>query len=200
MASRETKGRVEIVPSCVDPKAYRIRQHRQGEVLTAGWVGSGSTAPYLQEILPAMERINRDRVEVKLLVVGGDLDYQAPWLEVKPWRLEKLADDLDEMDIGLMPMPQTEWARGKCGYKLLQYFAAGIPAVASPVGVANRLLDGGRGFAATTTEEWVRGIRELAGNPELRTEMGANGRATVERDYSHERWAPELARAFKDLI
>ena len=80
---------LEVVPSCVDPKAYRIRQHRQGEVLTAGWVGSGSTAPYLQAILPAMERINRDRVEVKLLVVGGDLDHQVPWLEVRPWRLRE---------------------------------------------------------------------------------------------------------------
>lgn len=199
MARRETSRRVEVVPSCVNPDAYEIRRHVEGPLITVGWIGSRSTSAYLAQVLPAMERLNRDRMRARFLVIGGQLEFEASWLEVRPWQLASLSDDLAEIDIGVMPMPDSEWARGKCGYKLLQYFAAGIPAVASPVGIAPKLLGKDRGLSAKTTEEWVLRIRELADDVEARKQIGSNGRRLVEAEYSHRRWAPEIAALLSEL-
>jgi glycosyltransferase involved in cell wall biosynthesis len=199
MAAGGGAQRVEVIPSCVDPGAYRLHSHRAAEVVTAGWIGSPSTSPYLREVLSALEQVNRAGTKVRLVIVGGHIDHDAPWLETRPWRLDRVADDLDEFDFGLMPMPDDEWTRGKCGYKLLQYFAAGLPAVASPVGVATDLIGADRGFTASNPDEWVQAMNVLAGDPEGRTEMGANGRRLVERKFSYDRWAPELAALMKEL-
>jgi glycosyltransferase involved in cell wall biosynthesis len=153
----------------------------------------------MRDTLGAFERINRERLKLRLVMVGGELDFKAPWLESRPWRLDRIADDLAEFDIGLMPMPDDEWARGKCGYKLLQYFAAGVPAVASPVGVSVEMVGTERGILASHEEEWVRALEDLATDPDARRQMGANGRALVDRDYSYDRWTPELARLIKEM-
>jgi glycosyltransferase involved in cell wall biosynthesis len=199
MAADGGAQRVEVIPSCVDPQAYRVHSHRAAEVVTAGWIGSPSTSPYLRAVLPALERVNRADTKIRLVIVGGQIDHDAPWLETRPWRLDRVADDLDEFDFGLMPMPDDEWTRGKCGYKLLQYFAAGLPAVASPVGVATDLIGASRGFTASNTDQWAQAINVLAGDPKVRTEMGVSGRRLVERDFSYARWAPELASLMKEL-
>ena len=125
--------------------------------------------------------------------MGGDSRLRARWLEHRPWSLATQNTHLASFDIGIMPLPNTDWARGKCGYKLLQYFAAGVPAVASPVGVGNELVGRERGLLATDGGEWRAALEALITDAEARRQMGINARAFVEANYSYQRWAPELA-------
>jgi glycosyltransferase involved in cell wall biosynthesis len=190
---------VEIIPSCVDPSAQPVREHRDVEVVTVGWIGSLTTSPFLASILPVLERINRHTLRARLVVIGGALEYRAPWLEQRPWSLQTQATDLSEFDIGVMPLPDTRWARGKCGYKLLQYFAAAVPAVASPVGITKSLLAEDRGMLATTEEDWERALELLMSGVGERAERGAAARRFVEDEYSYQQWAPRLAELFRPL-
>jgi glycosyltransferase involved in cell wall biosynthesis len=132
-------------------------------------------------------------LRAKLVAVGAMPLTVAPWFEPRPWRLDTEGEELAGFDIGVMPMPDNEWTRGKCGYKILQYFAAGVPAVASPVGVNQSLIEPDRGVLAESEEEWLRALELLVNDPEARAQMGAAGRTFVERHYSYERWAPEVA-------
>ena len=106
---------------------------------------------------------------------------------------------LARFDVGVMPLPDDPWTRGKCGYKLLQYFAAGVPAVASPVGVNATLLASGGGLAATGARAWRAALEEFAGDAAARGEAGLAGRRLAESQYSYQRWAPELAALLRSL-
>ncbi len=190
--------RVEIVPSCVDPAAQPLRRHDDVDVLTVGWMGSATTTPYLREVMPIFETINRDGVRMKLVTVGAGPLPARPWLEQRRWTLESEPAQLASFDVGIMPLSDDPWTRGKCGYKLLQYFAAGVPAVGSPVGVNRALLARG-GIAATSPEEWRAGLEAFAGDVSARRQAGLEGRRQVEADYSYQRWAPELAALLRSL-
>ncbi|MGA2009575.1 MAG: glycosyltransferase family 4 protein [Solirubrobacteraceae bacterium] len=197
-ASRYAK-RVEILPSCVDPSVQRLRRHRDVDVPTVGWVGSATTAPYLRELLPVFRALNRDRVTIRLLTVGAGRLPHEPWLEQRRWELESETDLLASLDIGVMPLPDDPWTRGKCGYKLLRYYAAGVPVVASPVGVNRRLLELGGGLAASSAEQWRSALCELASDPLARRQSGLAGRRLVESDFSYQRWAPELSTMLRSV-
>lgn len=191
--ARRHARRVEVVPSCVDPARQALRIHNDADLITIGWIGSRTTSEYLHAILPAMERLNRDRPRAKLLLVGADPAISAPWIEHRPWSLATECTDLATFDIGIMPLPDTEWTRGKCGYKILQYFAAGVPAIASPVGVNTELVGRDRGILATSQDEWYAALRQLSTDVQERRQRGAAARNFVERHYSYQHWAPELA-------
>jgi glycosyltransferase involved in cell wall biosynthesis len=197
--ARQYTRRVEVVPSCVDPALQRMHAHGPADVITVGWIGSPTTSVYLEPLLPVFAELNRRRMEVKLVVVGGDLGVRADWLEHRDWSPETEADDIASFDIGVMPMPDTEWTRGKCGYKVLQYFAAGVPAVASPVGVAAELIGSDRGLCASAPHEWRSALERLIEDVEERRERGLRARAFVERNYSYQRWAPELAALLRSV-
>jgi glycosyltransferase involved in cell wall biosynthesis len=124
---------------------------------------------------------------------------RAGWLEHRQWSLERQPADLAGLDLGVMPLPDDPWTRGKSGYKLLQYFAAGVPAVASPVGVNAELLAQGRGLAATTPAAWSTALTELIEDADGRRQRGALARTFVEQRYSYQRWAPELAALLRSL-
>lgn len=191
--------RVEVVPSCVDPSAYTLRIHREVETVTVGWIGSASTAPYLSVVVEAMQQLVNGGIPVRLVAVGAGPDEERPWIETRNWSLERQASDLATFDIGVMPLPDDPWTRGKCGYKLLQYFAAGVPAVSSPVGVAAAMTAPERGRTAATITEWQTAITELALDYRVRAELGVASRRYVEESYSYERWAPEFASMLVDL-
>jgi glycosyltransferase involved in cell wall biosynthesis len=196
-ASRHA-SRVVVIPSCVEPAVQPMRKHVARDPVVVGWIGSASTAAYLTPVLSALERLNADRMRCRLVLVGAGGHFDAPWIEQRPWALEREVVDLASFDIGVMPLPDTAWARGKCGYKLLRYFAAGVPAVASPVGVNPGMVGDDRGLLARTVEEWSRALAELAADPDRRRDLGACARDFVERDYSYERWAPELAGLLRE--
>ncbi|MGH2950910.1 MAG: glycosyltransferase family 4 protein [Solirubrobacterales bacterium] len=197
--ARAWADRVEVIPSCVEPARQPLRRHSDREVVRVGWVGSDSTAPYLDPLIPVFERLNASRQRARLVLVGAGAHLRAPWIDHRPWSAEAEVLELADFDIGVMPIPDDPWTRGKCGYKLLQFFAAGVPAIASPVGVNTELVDSERGRLASTDDEWTRALEELIGGVGVRRELGAAGRAFVEREYSYERWAPELADLFDQL-
>jgi glycosyltransferase involved in cell wall biosynthesis len=198
----EHNARVEVVPTCVDPDRQPLRRHVDQEVVTIGWIGSRSTVDQVMEVLPALAELNSEKMVARLVLVGAqDVPQKPHWLELRPWSLESEPEDLASFDVGIMPLPDTEWARGKCGYKILQYFSAGVPAIASPVGV-NRTIVGeneARGLLAATPTEWRTALQRLVADAAARAEMGAEARRFVERDYSYERWAPELAALLAEL-
>jgi glycosyltransferase involved in cell wall biosynthesis len=109
------------------------------------------------------------------------------------WSLETETELIHSLNIGIMPLPDTPFERGKCGYKLIQYMACGIPVVASPVGVNRHLVTNGEnGFLASDLSEWSQYINKLSADPNLRRKMGQRGRVLIERDYNLEKWAPKI--------
>jgi hypothetical protein len=186
-------SRVEVLPTCVDPALQPLHEHAERERSTVGWIGSQTTVAYLDPLLPVLRRLNEAGQRATLVVVGGDTGLREDWVEHRPWSPATQAADLAGFDVGVMPLPDDPWTRGKSGYKLLQYFAAGVPAIASPVGVNAQLIGNGRGLAATTADEWARGLVELLADPTGRRERGTAARRFVEAHYSYQRWSPELA-------
>lgn len=197
--AREHAGRVEVVPSCVDPQRQPVHAHEPVDVVTVGWIGSHTTAAYLEPLLAVLAAINSDRLRARLVVVGGDTGAREPWIEHRRWSLEAEPELLAGFDVGVMPLPDTDWARGKCGYKILQYFSAGVPAIASPVGVTSELIGDDRGLLASTPQQWSAALEQLIADAEERRQRGAAARAFAEREYSYRRWAPELAGLLKSL-
>jgi glycosyltransferase involved in cell wall biosynthesis len=187
-------GAVTIVPSLVDPDAHALRVHEQGEALTLGWIGSPTTAPYLRGVAPVLERLAKGSARpVRLLVVGGSAPPVAGVeVEERAWSLGAERAALAEMDIGLMPLDDTPWSRGKCAYKALQYMASGIPAVADDVGIVADTVGGG-GYAVAGPEQWLEALGALGGDPGLRASMGEAGRRRVEDEFSPARWLPTIA-------
>jgi glycosyltransferase involved in cell wall biosynthesis len=161
-----------------------------------GWLGSETTAPYLNLVDDALARVSKES-DVIVRVVGGA--YANPGvrrLEVKGFALEREQTDLEGFDIGILPEPDDPWTRGKGGYKALLYMAVGIPVVASRVGVNTDIVsEAETGFCVSTTEEWVAALRRLVADPTLRERMGAAGRARVIDRYSIQVIAPRLAKA-----
>jgi hypothetical protein len=187
--------RVEVVPSCVDPQQQPVHRHTNDETLIVGWIGSHTTASYLQPLFPVIRQLRGRGVDVRLVVVGADTGVREDWIEHRAWRLGSQAS----FDVGVMPLPDTAWTRGKSGYKLLQYFSAGVPAVASPVGMNVALLADGRGIAATTAQEWEHALTDLLGDPAARAQRGNGARRYVQQEFSYQRWAPELAALLKTV-
>jgi glycosyltransferase involved in cell wall biosynthesis len=164
----------------------------------AVWLGSPSTEPFLCHIAPALlAEHRRSGLRLRVISAGtaplGDLDAMTDRVAWAPSVAERT---LASADVGLMPLPDDPWTRGKCGYKLLQYAAAGLPVIGSPVGVNNEVLRELGGLGATTTAEWADALRLVVdGSEDERAAMGARALSGVEREFSFRRWADEWRRA-----
>jgi glycosyltransferase involved in cell wall biosynthesis len=187
---------VVVIPSLVEHREIAPRDHQAGERIMLGWIGSASTAPSLQRLGEPLRRFAREFARpVELLAVGG----RPPRVEgvdvrYEPWSERAEHGFLRSVDIGLMPLADNEWTRGKCSYKALQYMAAGIPVVADDVGISARVIGHEvGGLVARDVADWTDHLRALAADTDLRTQLGAGGRARVARDFSVEAWAPKLA-------
>jgi glycosyltransferase involved in cell wall biosynthesis len=192
---------VTIVPTTIDIAKYTVGKKTQNEVPVIGWTGSFSTVPYLDTIRGALLRLARSR-RFRLRVVGTP-EYRLEGVDVQAsdWRADTEVDDLRVIDIGIMPLPDDAWSRGKCGLKALQYMGLGIPAVVSPVGVNSSIVkDGENGYTATTEDEWVAKLDLLLASPELRQKIGAVGRLTVEQEYSAQVHAPRVFNIFASVV
>lgn len=194
---------VDLVPTVVDTNAYGPAPRRKDRPLTIGWIGSPSTwRAYVRPHVSLLRTICREQ-GVRILVIGaGDEgDQRVEEFDYRPWDEAREIDDIQEMDIGIMPLPDDPWARGKCGYKLIQYMACGVPTVASPVGVNVDLAAGGMtGLLAATPDEWASALSELIAKPALREAMGKAGRALATSTYSLEAQAPRLTRIFERVM
>jgi glycosyltransferase involved in cell wall biosynthesis len=194
--------RVEIIPTVVDLTAYTERTRPSSEgALTIGWIGTPSTwNEYMAPFMPVLEKIAMAAGARVIAVGAGKAAAVNPTLDNLTWTEESEVARIHLMDIGIMPLTDTPWARGKCGYKLIQYMACGIPVIASPVGVNSEIVEHGvNGFLASSDAEWAEALRTLLQNPALRAQMGEAGRRKVERDYSLQVWGPRVAQMLRDV-
>jgi len=194
-----------LVPTAIDTERYHpgLRRPASDSLLTIGWTGSRSTNGYLNLALPVLAGF-AGRVRVKIVsdtLDGVDVsllkDVPLKWI---PWSPKIEVSETATFDLGLMPLPDNPWTRGKCGFKALQYMALGIPAVCSPVGVNREIIhDEHDGFLATTRDEWHRALARLIRDGELRKSIGLAGRRSVERHYSRLVVGPQLVDALEGL-
>ena len=182
--ARKFNTKVEVLPTGLNINDYRIAAARKddGKVRLV-WIGSRSTLRYLAEITPALEEIGSRHENVILKIVCGDfIDLKMMPVEKCLWSEQTQAADLVTSDIGLAPLPDNRFTRGKCGFKVLQYASAGLPIVASPVGVnCGYVQDNITGYLASDTEEWVDRISRLVDDAQLRKNMGQSARKSVKR-------------------
>lgn len=180
-------GRVQVIPTCVDTTKYPLADHRRDRPgVELVWVGSSSTLKGLEAVKPLLEEIGQGVPGSRLkLVCDRFLTLEHLQVVPCPWTEAREAADIAGADIGISWLPDDSWSKGKCGLKVLQYMAAGLPVVANPVGVQAELVTPGvNGFLARTPAEWVGAIAQLAGDPELRRRMGAGSRQRVEKEFS----------------
>jgi glycosyltransferase involved in cell wall biosynthesis len=192
---------VRVMPTCIETHNYRPKNEFDAipQSIRLVWIGSSSTLQGLEQQRPLMERLGREISGLTLRVIC-DRFPKFDCLAVEPvtWNGSTEAEDLASGDIGISWLPNDLWSRGKCGLKVLQFFAAGLPVVANPVGVHPEMIKPGlNGFLPRTDDEWVEAIRQLAVDSNLRRQMGRQARATVERNYSIDSWAPRFVAALE---
>jgi len=188
-----------VLPTVVDTDRYCPAGNRGERPLTIGWIGSPSTWHYVKPLLPLLADLARER-RVRFLAVGAGAAAAADGFDgmaLEPWSEAGEIASVQAMDIGIMPLPDAPWARGKCGYKLIQYMACGLPVVASPVGVNTQIVADGPGFLASDLEQWRRALDRLIDDSELRRRMGEAGRARAVEDYSLKAHAPRLVEIMR---
>jgi glycosyltransferase involved in cell wall biosynthesis len=178
--------RVHVVPTCVEPARYRPANHERAGGVELVWVGSSSTLRGLEAVRPMLEGVGRALAGARLKLVSDRfLRFEHLPVVRRLWSEADEADDIAAADIGISWVPDDLWSRGKCGLKVLQYMAAGLPVVANPVGVQAELVRHGEsGLLARTPAEWVEALRLLAGDPALRRRLGEAGRRRVEAEFS----------------
>ena len=199
--ARQVNDRVTVIPTTIDTEKYRVpqRTERTGPPVI-GWTGSYSTVQHLDTLRGALTKL-AERESFRLRVIGTPT-YELPGVEVEAmkWHADTELEDLSAIDIGMMPLPEDRWSKGKCGLKALQFMALGIPTVCSPVGVNTDIIqDDENGFIAGTEDEWVEKLTRLLRSAELRQRLGQAGRATVEQKYSAITQTPRVYEIFKSV-
>jgi glycosyltransferase involved in cell wall biosynthesis len=180
--AKKFNTKVEVLPTGLDIKAYKTDNKIESDgKIRLVWIGSKSTLRYLTEIKPALEEIGSRFENVILRIICDEFfELKNMPVEKRHWSLEAEAADLAASDIGLAPLPDNRFTRGKCGFKILQYASAGLSVVASPVGVNSEYVhDGVTGFLVTNLSQWSDRLARLIKNPTLRETMGAAGRKSV---------------------
>src|SRR5215470_11685328 len=199
--ARRVNPNVTVIPTTIDTDKYLPKSSKpESPTPVIGWSGSFSTVQHLNILRAPLRRLAA-REKFRLRIVGAP-DYRLDGVEVEsvPWRSRTEIEDLRVIDIGMMPLPDDDWSRGKCGLKALQYMALGIPAICSPVGVNSDIIrDGVNGFLASTEDDWVEKLATLLRSAELRKRFGLVGRRTVESRYSARSQVPRVLEIFKSV-
>lgn len=204
-------GRVELLPTVVDTERYSVplctgsgagtnSGAGAGAGVRIGWIGTPSTAAYLEPLAGAFDEVHAATgAQLVLIGAGAAVLADRPWVQRSAWSEESEVAQIQRCDLGIMPLPDLPFERGKCGYKLVQFMACGRPVVASPVGVNSALVSqAASGFLATRPEEWRDGLIGLVQSAELRLRMGLAGRSCVEERYSLQSAGQRLAELLRD--
>jgi len=193
--------RVELLPTVVDVKRYAVEAPAREEPVTIGWIGSPSTAHYLHLLKPVLQELVASR-GARVVAIGANAEQlKGLPIEARPWSEQSEVTELQQFDIGIMPLLDEPFERGKCGYKLIQYMACGKPVVASPVGVNGIIVrEGVEGFLPGNLSHWSDVMGKLCDDPSLRKRLGAAGRKRVETEYSLQVTAPRLEKLLRSVL
>jgi glycosyltransferase involved in cell wall biosynthesis len=190
---------VVMIPSCVNPDDYTEKTDFEvSGTPRAMWIGSPSTEAYLALIEAPLLRLHRERGLRLTVISSGDRSLGAldEMVDRVTWNADSFASEIADADFGIMPLPDSDYARGKCAYKLLQYAAAGLPSVASPVGANALALERVGGLPATTDDEWFEAVESLLdASTDARARLGGQARAAVREHYSFQAWTPRFLDA-----
>ena len=188
-----------FLPTVVDTDRYVHLPSERDDIFTVGWIGSPSTSVYLRALALPLAQLGREG-PVRFIVVGGRCEaidgvevVNLPWEEATEVRL------INTFDVGVMPLSDDEWARGKCALKLIQYMACGVPVIASPVGANLDVINDSCGLLASDSDAWLGGLRRLRDDRALRRDMGVAGRQCVEQFYSLRTALPVMTNAIKTV-
>ncbi len=195
---------VVIIPSTIDMDLYKRKEKKDNSgKVCIGWTGSPTTVRHFITAIPVLKKIKEkfgDKVEFKII---GDKNYYCAELDThgEAWAAATEVEDLSQVDIGIMPLPDDEWEKGKCGMKGLQYMGLGIPALMSPVGANLEIIqDGINGYLPRSENEWVEKLSMLVEDKTLREKIGNAGRQTVIDKYSKEAWKQKYLDNFNRLV
>ncbi len=202
--ARQYNNKIFIIPTTIDTDYYTGHtSERQGEKICIGWTGSSTTLKHFSLAVPVLQKLREkygDRLIFRLI---SDKKYTGPLegLENIPWNKDTEVQDLDQIDIGIMPLPNDDWSKGKCGFKGLQYMALSKAAVLSPVGVNTEIISHGQnGFLADSPEEWEAILSALIEDAALRKSIGQKGRQTIEERFSYRSQRERYLNIYRDLI
>lgn len=201
--ARKFNQNVNIIPTTINTDYHKRKNVNKDNRISIGWTGSHTTIQHFEYAVPVMKKLKkkfRDKIYFKVI---GDEKYSNEELNIRgtKWGLPDEIEQLSEIDIGIMPLPDDEWSKGKCGLKGLQYMALEIPCVMSPVGVNSEIVsDGINGFLAKNDNEWIEKISMLIENPELRKKIGTEARKTVIEKYSVDSQKEKYLRVLKSIL
>lgn len=202
--ARQYNSNVCIIPTTIDTDYYVPSDKVvPGDKICIGWTGSSTTLKHFSLAVPVLKKLRAKYGEKLVFRLISDEPYHGPLegLQNIRWNKDTEVQDLMAIDIGIMPLPDDAWSRGKCGFKGLQYMALGKPAVMSPVGVNTEIIDHGRnGFLAQSPEEWEEILSNLIGNPALRNKIGEEGRKTVVDRFSFHSQKDRYVQIYHDVI
>ena len=201
--SLEYNRNVTVIHTSVDTDRFKPAVKGPSEVITIGWIGSHSTAKYLESLKSVFERLADKKYRFRIKITGASRRvFDIPGAEIiyKDWKLDGEIEEFQSLDIGVYPLPDDEWTAGKTGFKTIQYMSVGIPCVASDAG-PNRVIieEGINGFLAKDDDEWVSKLSKLIEDRGLRERIGAAGRKTILEKYSLKVNAPKILRIIRDV-
>ncbi len=192
--ARKRNSATTVIPTSINTDRYPVRTHTEGAEVCIGWIGGRKSLVFLEALAPVFERVYEKCPGARLKIVcSAFFDLPKMPVEKKPWSEDDEGADVASFDVGLAPLPDDPWSRGKCATKLLQCMAAGVPCVASAVGVHNEIVKRGEnGFTARTDDEWFEALVRLCSEASLRAAMGAAAEKTVREQYSLAASGPKM--------
>jgi glycosyltransferase involved in cell wall biosynthesis len=192
---------VKTLPTPIDIERYRQKDYSEHSRVNIGWIGDHGSIHYMESYRDLWEELGRKHKHAYLTIICDTfIETNDIPLVRRMWSSDREVEYLGELDIGVMPLFDDLWSRGKCGFKIIQYLAVGVPAVCTPVGINRDVVEPGvNGFWAETREDWVEKLSLLVQNATLRKEMGIAGRERVIREYTVQACAPRLVEWVKEL-
>ena len=189
----------QLIPTTIDTENYHNRiKNQDSQSVVIGWTGTHSTVKYLKIILPALRKLKRKKEFEFLVICDKDPALDDFAYKFKKWKKSSEITDLLEINIGIMPLTDEEWSKGKCGFKALQFMSLGIPVLVSPVGVNKDIVDHDQnGYHCHTDEDWITNADKLIDDPPLRTKLGMHGRDKVKTQYSTRTNLPRFLALFE---
>jgi len=202
--ARQYNSNVTVLPTCVDTGGFAPRRtpRAASAPLVVGWIGTPTTAAYLEALGPTLTRLAAAHpLTLRVSGSGRPMSFEGVRTTNEPWSLDREVELFNTCDIGVYPLTDDEWAKGKCGFKAIQFMACGVPVVAAAVGVNREIIqDGVNGLLASNEREWHDKLSRLLGDAQLRHRLGAAGRKTIEQRYSLAVNAPKLTALLRDVV